>query len=84
MASGVPIISTRVGMAPDVIEDGVDGFLAPIEDVDSIVDQSRKILDNNDLRFSFIRNGLEKSRAYTTDAMVAAMHDKMYKNLSNG
>lgn len=81
MASGIPIISTRVGMAPDVIEGGVDGFLASVEDVDSIVEYSERILDNSELRFSFIKNGLEKSRGYTTDTMVAAMHDKMYKKL---
>lgn len=81
MASGVPIISTRVGMAPDVIEDGVDGFLANVEDTNQIIKHTTNILDNERLKLSFIKNGLKKSERYTTDTMVSVMYDKMYEKL---
>lgn len=81
MASGVPIISTRVGMAPDVIEEGIDGFLANIEDTDQIIKHSMNILDKEEIKLAFIKNGLIKSGGYTTDTMVSAMHDKMYRKL---
>ena len=32
MASGVPVVSTRVGMAPDLITNGRTGFLANVDD----------------------------------------------------
>ncbi len=31
MASHVPVVSTPVGMGPDLIEEGVTGWLAPVE-----------------------------------------------------
>src|SRR5438477_12249270 len=32
MASGVPVVSTRAGQAPELIEDGVNGRLVDVED----------------------------------------------------
>lgn len=34
MATGVPVVSTAVGQAQEVIKDGWNGFLAPVEDME--------------------------------------------------
>ena len=44
MASGVPVVSTRVGMAPDLIVDGVTGRIAEPGDVDAIVLAAKALL----------------------------------------
>ena len=44
MASGVPVVSTAVGMAPDLIMDGVTGGLVESEDVKGIVERALRIL----------------------------------------
>jgi len=38
MASGVPIVSTRVGQATDLVRHGETGWLADVEDVDALAD----------------------------------------------
>jgi hypothetical protein len=44
MASGVPVVSTRVGMSPDLIVDGVTGALVEGEDMDALVARALDLL----------------------------------------
>lgn len=44
MGSHVPVVSTRVGMSPDLIEDGVSGALVDIDDIEGLVARARAIL----------------------------------------
>lgn len=46
MASGLPVITTRHCAGPDLIEDGVTGFIVPIRDVDAICDKLAWIYDH--------------------------------------
>jgi glycosyltransferase involved in cell wall biosynthesis len=39
MAAGVPLVSTRVGQAADLVRDGENGWLVPVDDVDALVDR---------------------------------------------
>jgi glycosyltransferase involved in cell wall biosynthesis len=44
MSSGVPVVSTRVGMAPDLIRDGVSGALVDVDDVDALARRASGLL----------------------------------------
>jgi len=39
MAAGIPLVSTRVGQATDLVEDGVDGWLVDVEDDEALADR---------------------------------------------
>ena len=39
LAGGRPVVATRVGGVPDVVRDGVDGFLVEPRDVDALADR---------------------------------------------
>ena len=44
MAYGLVVIATAHSAAPDLIDDGVDGFIIPIRSVDAIVEKLELLL----------------------------------------
>jgi glycosyltransferase involved in cell wall biosynthesis len=38
MATGVPLVTTRVGQAPELVEHGRNGYLVDVDDVDALAD----------------------------------------------
>ncbi|UBV43615.1 N-acetyl-alpha-D-glucosaminyl L-malate synthase BshA [Deinococcus taeanensis] len=49
MSCEVPVVAARAGGIPEVVQDGVTGFLADVGDVDRMADASLSILRNRDL-----------------------------------
>lgn len=58
MASGVPLVSTPVGQATDLIEDGKNGFLVPAEDTEAMADRLREIAEEKVDRETISQAGL--------------------------
>ena len=44
MASGMPVVSSRHCDIPEIVKDGVTGFLAPERDVDGLYDALRRVV----------------------------------------
>lgn len=52
MAHGVPTIATPVGGMPQVIEDGINGYLMPVDDERRLSELLCRLMDSRDLRAS--------------------------------
>ena len=50
MAYGVPVISTRVGGIPELVRDGIDGFLIEPGDRAALEDRLRRLAEDARLR----------------------------------
>lgn len=50
MASGVPVLATRTGGTPELIEHGRDGWLVPLRDEDHLVTAIMKLIGQPELR----------------------------------
>src|ERR1700747_2260768 len=50
MACEVPVIATPVGGIPEVVHDGIDGFLYDVGDVQAMADGCLSILNNPQVR----------------------------------
>jgi glycosyltransferase involved in cell wall biosynthesis len=48
LAAGLPIISTASGAVPDMIQDGVNGFIIPSGDPDRLADRIGTLIDRSD------------------------------------
>jgi glycosyltransferase involved in cell wall biosynthesis len=46
MALGLPVIATPVGGIPEVIEDGINGYLVPLEDTSALARRLDSIVEN--------------------------------------
>jgi glycosyltransferase involved in cell wall biosynthesis len=66
MAAGVPLVSTRVGQAQEIVENGHNGLLADVDDVDALVDALTRVHDDGALRASLVDAGRRtaEARAY--------------------
>jgi glycosyltransferase involved in cell wall biosynthesis len=70
MASGVPLVTTRVGMAPDMIEDGKNGFLCEVEDVVALTERALELIRQPTRREQFMAEGLQTVRAYEAKTLA--------------
>jgi glycosyltransferase involved in cell wall biosynthesis len=62
MAMGIPIISTRVGWIPSMVEEGVNGFLIQPKDPVSLADSIERLINNQDLRRVIGENNMKKAK----------------------
>ncbi|MGI9260487.1 MAG: glycosyltransferase [Woeseiaceae bacterium] len=63
MGCELPVIATDAGGLPEVVDDGVTGFVVAREDSRSLADAMRKLLENDRLRRDFGIAGREKALA---------------------
>lgn len=71
MAFETPIIGSRVGGIPELIEDGIDGKLFVKDDHQELSKNIISLLDSPETREKLAKNGIEKYRTlYTSDVMA--------------
>lgn len=76
MASGLPIVCSRIRGNTDMVEDGVNGYLMEPGDPDSIVGALRR-LENREKREEISRNNLEKAEIYSL-GVIAEQYRQLY------
>ncbi len=60
MAAGKPVIATNVGGTPELILDGVTGYLIPHQDIDGLQEKIEFLLDNPDIKTKMGSKGRER------------------------
>ena len=71
MASGTPVVASRVGGLPEIVDDGVTGFLVPPGDVAQLRDRLDQLLRDRELADRMGRNARERVLADLTWDAVA-------------
>ena len=85
MATHVPVVSTKVGQAEDLIQDKINGGLVDVDDVESICDRALHYIN---LDPEIKKNQLAESRKKVVDEydwkLIADQHySKVYMPLIN-
>ncbi len=80
MALGLPVVATRVGAVPDLIEDGVSGRLVPPEDAEALGAALCEVLAAAPgRRTAWGLAGRSKAAEAHSFPIWAAAHEKLYK-----
>jgi glycosyltransferase involved in cell wall biosynthesis len=72
LASGVPLVSTRVGQAPSIVRDGVAGLLVHVDDIDAIGSAVVRLHDDAGLRESLRAAGRATAEQYAYERLDPA------------
>lgn len=84
MAASRPVVATAVGGTPELIDDGVTGFLVPPQDPGALAERVVRLLKDPALARGMGERGRERvAREFTIERMCGQYHD-LYRNLLRG
>lgn len=81
MACGVPSVGTKIGGIPEVIDDGVTGYLSDVGNVEDIAQNAVKILANPALHNEFAENAISRVKKHFSSQKIVEQYEDMYKQL---
>lgn len=77
-ACGVPSVATAVGGIPEVVEDGVNGFLVELGDVKMAAARAYQLLTDDRLHTTFQQNGLATVSDKFHSTTIVTQYEKLY------
>ena len=78
---GLPIVATNIRGCRQVVDDGENGLLVPLKDVDQLESALAKLVDDPDLRFGMGQYGRQKALREFDENQVCRIVLKTYDDL---
>jgi len=83
MQFGLPIVSTFEGAIPEIVDDGINGFLVNQKDVNSLAEKLETLIRDDDLRKSMREASRRKFMKYYTldkfkESIKKVIHETLY------
>jgi N-acetyl-alpha-D-glucosaminyl L-malate synthase BshA len=79
MACEVPVVASRVGGVPEVIEDGISGFLHDPDDVDGMASSAVRLLTDDALHARMASAACRRVRETFCAERVVPMYERCYE-----
>ena len=81
MASKVPVVCTNVGGIPEVIEDGINGFLVPVANSITLAEKMIYLLKDKTLSNKFVLYGYQKIKQRFSLQSMLGKYAEIYSDL---
>jgi N-acetyl-alpha-D-glucosaminyl L-malate synthase BshA len=81
MACGVPAVCSNVGGLPEVLTDGVEGFLAPARDVKAMAARVIEILSNPELQKQMAGAARRRAISHFCASKIIPMYERLYERV---
>jgi L-malate glycosyltransferase len=79
MACEVPVVATHVGGIPEVVREGIDGFLYKVGDVEAMAGGCLSILTNPDLRRDMGKAARERATREFCASKIVLRYEELYR-----
>ena len=77
MASGIPLVTTRVGQAMDLVKHGKNGWMVESEDVDGLAHWAKYVIDNSSSLNDILNLGKQTAKENSYPAQVPLWQEFM-------
>lgn len=77
-ASGIPVVSTRVGMVPDIAKNEEHALLGEVENIKQLASLCQQLYERPSLRKKLIRQGLKEVKNYSWQKITKQYYEKLY------
>lgn len=83
LATGVPVVGTNVGGLPEVVRHGMDGFLAPVGDVDTMAEGAIELLADENRWRAASTSARERATEFATERIIP-QYEEVYASVTGG
>lgn len=83
-AAGLPVVASRVGGVPEMIDDGADGRLTAVDDASGMAHALEEVLGNPKRCKEWGLQGRQKVSSLNAPERIAAEHMRMYRSILSG
>lgn len=80
-ACGVPVVSTPVGMIPDITQDNKNVLIAPINDIETLTQKVTQAFQQRALLERLIENGIRQVQKYSWSKIAKRYYSQIYQIL---
>ncbi|MGM0845940.1 MAG: N-acetyl-alpha-D-glucosaminyl L-malate synthase BshA [Bacillota bacterium] len=82
MACGVPCIGTDIGGIPEVIKDGVNGYICSLGDIASVSEKALSLLTTEESYLELSENAMETARTTFHWSKIVDQYERIYAKLT--
>ena len=81
MANAVPVVVSNVGGLPEVVTDGIDGFLVEPRNVEAMAHRAIEILSDEQRRREMGRRARETARSRFSSSAIIPQYEELYSRV---